>query len=125
MNILERLMLWHTERYLAPYRNSASMVEVDVPEYRSYVPILTRCYEDAAYWHGTGHYHYRHSSSSRYKNLNKNEVTDILESIFKECKLLCHKDVWVELEDKHLKTISLAPSRMHARLYAHIHLYEG
>jgi hypothetical protein len=49
----------------------------------------------------------------------------VLESILTDGYLAAHKDVWIKVRGEFVKTISLAPSRMHARLYAHIHLYEG
>jgi hypothetical protein len=125
MTALQRLIFWHCENHLAPYRNAARIVENETPAYGPYLPLIKQQYANATYWHGTGRYHHGHASGSRYEKSGDENIIDVLESILKDGCLAAHKDVWVKVRGEFAKTISLAPSRMHARLYAHIHLYEG
>ena len=111
---------------MEPYRRRAEELRLELEnEYLSYLPILEECYSSASYWHGTGHYHYYHSNDSRYGTVDTTRTVDVLASIINHKGLTGHQDLWVVVGGKTLKTISLAPSRMHARLYAHIHLRDG
>jgi len=94
-------------------------------KYVEYLPQIEKCYKAAGYWHGTGRYHYRHAEDSRYEGAGKGEVTDVLASIIIKEGLTAHEDLWITIDGQHKKTVSVAPLRMHARLFAHIHLREG
>lgn len=124
MNLLRNLLLRHGERHLQKYRKQANSIGSNFrEEYLSYVPIIESCYTRAAYWHGTGLYHHQHPGDTRYRTDTK-QITNVLDSILSR-GIHGHKDLWVADDDRLSKTVSLAPSRMHARVYAHIHLREG
>jgi len=124
MSAIRTLILSHSEKHLARYRENAKVVKEEVgEEYRSYLPLLEICYARAKYWHGTGHYHYQHPGDSRYGTVHSTRTINVLDSILEIGGLANHQDLWVRTNTR--KTVSLAPSRMHARLYAHIHLFEG
>ena len=93
-------------------------------EYETYLPLLQKSYMRAAYWHGTGRYHYHHSADSRYGGITHTRIINVLESVLDNGGLNGHQDLWVKIDGQIKKTVSVAPSRMHARLYAHIHLYK-
>ncbi len=123
MGIIGTFILSRSEKHLARYRRDAESVKKELAhEYEAYLPTIERCYDKATYWHGTGRYHYVHSGNSRFFGLTDNErIVDILNSIAESGGLIAHQDLWAGVG----KTVSLAPSRMNARLYAHIHLREG
>lgn len=125
MSVFENLLIAHSERYLAKYRQSALQTDDDFRlQYESYLPELQRCYAEAGFWHGTGRYHHLHENDSRFENAREGRVLNIFESIISKGGLNNHADLWYN--DEQLgKTVSVAPSRMHARMYAHIHLFEG
>lgn len=124
--MLYRLFLNHSEKHLLKYRQQAEGVRNERwRDYSQYLPLLEKCYEQAVYWHGTGHYHYRHPNDTRYGAVEHIDIVNVLESILSNRGLNGHQDLWVQINSHFKKTVSVAPSRMHARLYAHIHLYKG
>ncbi len=126
MNVFLKFMVGRGEKHLARYRVSAEALEAErAEEYQSWLPLITECYERAEYWHGTGHYHYYHPRDSRYAGVDHTRTVDVVQAIVDRQGLEAHTDLWYKADGHFLKTISLAPSRMHARLYAHIHLREG
>ncbi|HEV7449339.1 MAG TPA: hypothetical protein VGP13_02240 [Candidatus Paceibacterota bacterium] len=126
MSLIERLILSRAEKHLAQYRSDAIRARSEfLHEYMSYLPTIKRCYSHAGYWHGTGRYHYGHSADSRYEGMGGGEVTDVLGSIVVQDGLTGHQDLWITPDGQSKETISVAPSRMHARMFAHIHLYQG
>jgi len=126
MDLPERLLVSRSEKHLRKYRDAAKHMRAEfLHQYYSYLPEIERCYERAGYWHGTGRYHHYHADDSRYQNVDMKRVVDVLESILEEGALTKHTDLWVKFHGQLKKTVSVAPSRMHARLYAHIHLREG
>lgn len=126
MGIAEKFLLARSERHLRKYRESAKHLRDDfLRQYQSYIPELERCYAEAAYWHGTGRYHYHHANDSRYEEADSNRIMHVLESILDSGAIARHQDLWVTYNGQLKKTVSVAPTRMHARLYAHIHLREG
>lgn len=126
MDLIERLLVSRSEKHLQKYRDAAKCARVDfLRQYHSYLPEIESCYQLAEYWHGTGRYHHYHAGHSRYEGVDTNRVVNVLESILEDGALTQHEDPWVRFGGQLKKTISLAPSRMNARLYAHIHLREG
>jgi hypothetical protein len=125
MSVFENLILDHGEKHLAKYRQSAVYARAEfLREYESYLPEIQRYYTEAGFWHGTGHYHYLNANDSRYENAAKDRVLNIFESILAKGGLSNHEDLWYN-DGQSIKTVSVAPLRMHARMYAHIHLLEG
>lgn len=125
MSFFEKIIVAHSEKYLSKYRESALHIRNDLRlEYESYLPELHRCYSEAGFWHGTGRFHYIHQNDSRYEGMKKGHVLNIFESILTHGGLNNHQDLWYN-EEQFQKTVSVAPTRMHARMYAHIHLREG
>lgn len=126
MSLPERLLVYRSEKHLQKYRDAAKNVRSEfLQQYQTYLPAIERCYTSAGYWHGTGRYHYYHANDSRYEEATQERVVDVLASILNEGALTGHQDLWVKVGGQYRKTVSVAPSRMHARLYAHIHLREG
>ena len=126
MNLSERFLISRSEKHLRKYRGAATHLRTEfLRQYHSYLPEIERCYESAGYWHGTGRYHHHHAVDSRYEAVDMKRVVHVLESILEEGALTEHTDLWVKIDGQLKKTVSVAPSRMHARLYAHIHLREG
>lgn len=126
MDLAERFLVSRSEKHLQKYRGATQGLDpYFLQQYQEFLPEIERCYERAGYWHGTGRYHYQHASSSRYEGVNTERVVNVLESILEQGALTQHTDLWVKFDGQIKKTISLAPSRMHARLFAHIHLREG
>ncbi len=126
MDLPERLLISRSEKHLQKYRDAAKCMRADfLRQYHSYLPEIERCYQRAEYWHGTGRYHHYYADHSRYEDVDTKRVVNVLESILEDGALTKHEDLWVRFDGQLKKTISLAPSRMHARLFAHIHLREG
>ncbi len=126
MDLPERLLVSRSEKHLQKYRDAAQRMHAEfLQQYYSYLPEIERCYEQAGYWHGTGRYHYYHANDSRYENVDASRVENVFESILEKGALTKHQDLWVKYGGQLKMTVSIAPSRMHARLYAHIHLREG
>jgi hypothetical protein len=120
---VQTLIFSRSEKHLMSYRQQAAHVEAELKEeYASFLPQIQECYKSAAYWHGTGRYRYHHPDDSRYEGVHTATVVDVLNSIIEQHALTGHPDLWLQEGGK---TVSVAPSRMHARLYAHIHLREG
>lgn len=126
MNLFERVLFSRSEKHLRKYRDATKYMRADfLSQYYLYLPDIERCYKRAGYWHGTGRYHYHHANDSRYEEADAQRVVHVLESILDGGALTRHQDLWVKYEGQFKKTVSVAPSRMHARLYAHIHLRDG
>lgn len=126
MTLFEQLVVRHGEKHLARYRRGAAQVSANLKcEYQSYLSEIQRHYTQAAYWHGTGRYHYYRRDDSRYEGDNSERVVDVLESIIASGGLSAHQDLWVRINGRFLKTVSLSPTRMHSRLFAHVHLCDG
>lgn len=124
MNLFEYVVWSRGEKHLASYRDNAKNVSSTLrATYKSYLPHIQRTYPQATYWHGTGRYHYYNSNDSRYAS--NGGIVDVLESILATRELSGHHDLWFQPGGKNIETVSVAPSRMHARLYAHIHLCDG
>lgn len=125
MNFLERAVTRLWEKKLSSYRAAAARIrEAYSDEYEKQVPHLERCYAQVAYWHGTGRYHYRHSEITRYKDVDATKHIDVLDSILTAGGLTPHYDPWMLSDGHYTKTISVAPVRMHSRVYARVHQYE-
>jgi hypothetical protein len=73
-----------------------------------------RFYAEAGYWHGTG----------RYKYNDKGDVVDVLQGLIAERGLVPHDDDWDQKRGQ-VKSISVARSRMYAKLYAGMYLPNG
>ncbi len=71
-------------------------------------------YAQTEYWHGTGRYCYAEDGS----------VVDILKGIIKDGGLVPHEDDWDRKRGK-IQSISMAPARMYARLYACMYMPNG
>ncbi|MBC7837014.1 hypothetical protein H7X87_04560 [Acetobacteraceae bacterium] len=126
MNLAERLLVSRSEKHLQKYRDAAKHVHTEfLRQYYAYLPEIESYYDQAGYWHGTGRYHYYHGDDSRYEGVNTKHVVNVLESILDHRALTGHQDLWITGDGKFEKTVSVAPIRMHARLFAHIHLREG
>jgi hypothetical protein len=76
-------------------------------EYIETLSNIREIYEDTELWHGTGRYKYDESG----------EVVDIFDGILQTGGLVPHADEW-DRGRGIVNTVSLAPSRMYARLYA-------
>lgn len=72
-------------------------------------------YKRTRYWHGTGRYKYASAGGA---------ILDVLEGIVREGGLILHEDEWDWKLGK-IKSISLAKSRMYAKLYALMYMFEG
>ncbi len=126
MRILEEFVLTRSERHLERYRNAARGIRVGFrEEYESFLPQIERSYREAGYWHGTGRYHYWRRGDARYKIVGADSMADVVESILRNRAITSHQDLWTATKEQHGATVSVAPSRMHARLYAHAHLRDG
>lgn len=79
------------------------------PKYQELLPTIKELYKNCEFWHGTG----------RYKYGKDKEIHDILEGVIKNDGLIPHEDDWDNKRGP-VHTISLAKSRMYARLYAGI-----
>jgi hypothetical protein len=77
------------------------------PEYLEKLPEISELYKGVELWHGTG----------RYKYSDGGDVVDILDGIIRDGGLIPHQDDW-DRKRGTVHTISTAPSRMYARLYA-------
>ena len=77
------------------------------PEYLASLGLIQDLYRSTEYWHGTG----------RYKYTENRDTVDILGGIGREGGLIPHEDDWDEKRGV-VNTVSLARSRMYARLYA-------
>jgi hypothetical protein len=120
---LEQFILKQAEKGLAKSRITGESLKKKLEtEYQNYLPRIKECYEQAEYWHGTGRYHYGHSDESRYESTNADGTLDVLGSIATSDGLTPHHDPWIASGGK---TVSLGTVRMHSRLFARIHLYEG
>lgn len=75
--------------------------------YKERLPLLRELYTNTAHWHGTG----------RYKFSEEGELVDILKGILENDGLNTHQDEW-DRKKGITNSISIAPSRMYARLYA-------
>jgi hypothetical protein len=71
-------------------------------------------YPEASYWHGTG----------RYKYTKDGDIVDILKGMIAEGGVIPHDDDWDWKLGK-IQSISLARSRMYARLYAGMYMPDG
>jgi hypothetical protein len=119
---LENFVLKKAEDALRPYRRKAELLKKTFEsKYQSYLPCIEKLYGKAAYWHGTGRYHYSYQGESRYESVSAGGLLDVLDSIIQHDGLTPHQDPWI---DSGGKTISLGTVRMHSRLFARIHLYE-
>lgn len=126
MTLFEQFVVRQGEKHLAQYRQKAASVSAQFKRgYQLYLPHIQQCYSHATYWHGTGRYHYHHPKDPRYEGVGTEQVVDVLESIVKSGGLSAHQDLWVRIDGKLLKTVSLSPTRMHSRLFAHVHLCDG
>lgn len=127
MNLFEQFLISRSERHLKKYRESAKRTSTEfLQQYNSYLPDIERVYTHASYWHGTGKYQYRHARGSRIEKIETPGVVNVLESILNSGALETHiQEHWVTHDGGLKETVSLAPTRMHARLYSHIHLREG
>jgi hypothetical protein len=126
MNLPKRLLVSRSEKHLQKYRDAAKAIRPEfLQEYLSHLSLIKTCYAQAGYWHGTGRYHYYHANDSRYEDADGKRLVSVFESILKDGALTRHQDLWVRVDGQFKKTVSVAPSRMHARLYAHVHLREG
>lgn len=116
---LEDFIVKRMEKKLLPYRIQAKSV---LPgEYKVWLPHIQEVYARAAYWHGTGRYHYPYQGATRYESVSADGLLDVLDSIIHYNGLTPHQDPWI---DSGGKTVSLGTVRMHSRLFARIHLYE-
>ncbi len=126
MTLFEKLVVRRGEKHLALYRHRAAHVSTQLKHrYQSYLSDMQRHYTEATYWHGTGRYHYQRPDDSRYEGVASGQVVDVLESIVADGGLAAHQDLWVRINGEFLKTVSLSPTRMHSRLFAHVHLCDG
>ncbi len=75
---------------------------------------IVELYTEATCWHGTG----------RYKYNERGEVVDVLKGMITEGGLLPHDDDW-DWELGKIQSVSLARSRMYARLYAGMNMPHG
>jgi hypothetical protein len=126
MTLFEQFVVWRGEKHLKRYRQIAAGVSAQLTyRYQLHLPDIRQYYTKAAYWHGTGRYHYYHPSDSRYEGVQTERVVDVLESIITQGGLSAHQDLWVRINGEPLKTVSLSPTRMHSRLFAHVHLCDG
>lgn len=126
MTLFEQFVVWRGEKHLARYRHTATGVSSQLKHtYQSHLPDMQQRYMQAAYWHGTGRYHYYNPNDSRYEGVKSEHVVDVLESIVARGGLSAHQDLWVRINGAPLKTVSLSPTRMHSRLFAHVHLCDG
>lgn len=126
MNIIHKLILGKARRALSPFYLSKKETDEKFPAYTSLLPALQDCYGRATYWHGTGRFHYKNDEQGRYGTNNFNETTDILSSILDEGVIRPHHEPWLKKISKiDIPTVSLTSYRMHARLYACLHLHEG
>lgn len=116
---LERLIIARAEKKLVPYREQAESIKREYAErYESYVPQIAALYAQTTHWHGTGRYHYEHPEHTRYGEVNSDSMIDVLTEIIKTNGLRPHEDPWI---DTGYKTVSLATTRMHARVFARVH----
>jgi hypothetical protein len=127
MSLFKNLLVARSERHLRKYRGPTNSPHGEfLRQYHSYLPLIERCYTHAGYWHGTGRYQYRHARESRYENSDSHCVANVFESILDAGALQTHRqELWVTHDGEFKETVSVAPTRMHARLYSHIHLREG
>jgi hypothetical protein len=72
---------------------------------------IRQLYAQTALWHGTG----------RYKYDENGKVADVLAGIIRDGGLKPHDDDWDPKRGK-IQSISLAPARMYAKLYAWMHI---
>jgi hypothetical protein len=127
MNVFKAFLVSRSEKHLQKYRGARGHMRAEfLNAYNLYLPDIEQCYAHAGYWHGTGRYQYYHARTSRYEDADAQRVRPIFESILDAGALTTHaQESWVSYDGQDLKTVSVAPTRMHARLYAHIHLQEG
>jgi hypothetical protein len=127
MNVLERFLISQSERHLQKYRGAQGRLRSDfLEQYHAYLPEIERQYARAGYWHGTGRYQYGRAREARDTKVDTHTVVNVLESIVDAGGLEArHQERWVTYNGKDVETVSVAPTRMHARLYSHIHLREG
>lgn len=81
------------------------------PDYLEKLPEIVNIYQNVALWHGTG----------RHKYSDSGDVVDILDGIIKDKGLIPHRDEW-DKKRGIIHTVSAAPSRMYARLYAEMYV---
>jgi hypothetical protein len=70
---------------------------------------LSTLYREAPYWHGTGRYQYRNG-----------KVIDVLQTVMDEGDMRTNTDT-MDVVTGEMESISTAPSRMYARIYADMH----
>ncbi len=75
---------------------------------------------NAGYWHGTGRYQYGHDGESKFSGTN-GRVVDVLRRIIADGGLTPHFDPYLPSGAPGGRTVSVAHSRMYARLYAQYH----
>lgn len=110
---LEQFILKKAERKLQPYRTQAQLIKQEMAaQYQKYLPEITRLYQQATHWHGTGRFRYERMKDSRY---------DVLAKIISSGGLQPYRDPWI---DSGGETVSLATVRMLARGFARVHAYE-
>jgi hypothetical protein len=125
MNLLEKAVTRAWERKLKKYREEAVRIKKEHDEeFQKHLPHIERCYAKAYYWHGTGRYQYKHGDSTRYEALDTSKHVDVLDSIIAGGGLTPHHDPWMLSDGGYAQTISVAPVRMHSRVYARVHQYE-
>jgi hypothetical protein len=78
------------------------------------MPDIQKLYEHVELWHGTG----------RYKYSAEGGIVDILKGIITDGGIVPHDDDWDRKRGK-IQSISLARTRMYARLYACMYLPNG
>src|SRR3989344_973327 len=92
--------------------------------YEQLLPLISKSYSKAKYWHGTGRYHYQSTGNSKYEGTSSTPY-DILASIVKDKGLKPHYDPWISLNGGYSNSISLATVRMYGCAYAKFHLDEN
>ncbi len=122
MNLFDMFTLFWGDKKLR--RKTMPASENCLQEYHQKAHEIIILYTAAAYWHGTGRYHYKHQGDSRYAAIDHTQHIDLLESMVVKGGLAPHLDPWIKIRGNITESISLTPYRMYARLYAGLHQNE-
>lgn len=93
--------------------------------YQHYLPLLEKLYPQAAYWHGTGRYHYKLKGSSKYEGVDHSQTYDVLESVIGAGGLSPQYDPFLKIDGDYKSSISTTPYRIYARSYAEFNMPHG
>lgn len=93
-------------------------------DYQRYLPVIKSSIDQAAFWHGTGRYHYQLLGMSKYEGVDFVQTYDVLQAIINAGGISPCYDPVVGVNGEFLNSVSLTPYRMYGRAYAEFNQYK-